>query len=347
MNKAIKTLYYVAICLAASTTMWSCSDNDDPTPPPVNPPALTTEWDSEAYYKGDYYDNSTGNLWVGLISTSLTYSEDDEDYVGNGKIILIDFNTALAENPDFATLKPGDYVCADTHAEGTINLDDESYVTVYTENASPEMLSVTDGYINVSLTDGIYTIEGTLTTSDGTETEVKYVGPLAIYNRSDEGHKSNITGNITLSALTQGLALYGGEVFTSTSDYYMLIISEADYDVESNFGPGQAINLGLNVTPGSNTGIPSGTYTLIDPMEADDYDPFTALGGFYEATYGGFYGAWYFYSLKGLEASAATGTVTVDNKGNNQYTITLNLKDGYGHAITGTYTGALQLEDVS
>lgn len=68
-----------------------------------------------------------------------------------------------------------------------------------------------------------------------------------------------------------GLALYAGETFTTTSDYYMVILAGTDYDLISNFGTAPGINLGLNVEVGSTDGIPSGTYTIINVDEADDY----------------------------------------------------------------------------
>ncbi len=354
MKKVMNRIATLAFCAAMSISFAACSDDDNNSTPaggdePQEPsiPEFTSEWTAEGYYKGDYYDNGSGNVFVGLTENSLVFDEDEEDYTGDGKVIVIDFNTVLAQNPDFATISEGDYVAAETNAEGTINLDSESYITFYSGTTS-QMLDVTEGQIKVTpYGDGIYALEGTLTTEDGTETEVKFVGKIPIYNRTDEGCMSNLTGNVEINTFSQGAALYGGMIFTESSDYYMVMIAEKDYNLDFGYGSGRALYLGLNVTPGSTDGIPSGTYNLISIEEADDYDPFTALDGFYMPYYGGYYGAWYFHTYEGIEAAARTGSVTVTNKGNNIYTVTFDLKDGHGNSITGTYNGALDLYDAS
>lgn len=349
MKKVIKSLASAAFCAILSLSFSACSDDDPATPnpgPDPEVPAPTTQWASEGYYKADIYENGTGNLWVALVSSDLVYDADAETYKGPGDIIVIDFNTALAENPDFALLTPGDYVAADTYAQGTINLDGESYITSYDADGEGTTLDVTDGYITVKLISDTYVLEGSLTTSAG-DTPIYYVGKITFFNRSEEGEMSNLTSDVELTSLTQGLALYAGEVFTESSDYYMLILAGNEYDLISNYGKSPAVNFGINVAVGSNTGIPSGTYDIVNINEADDLPAGTAVNGFYEATYGGFYGAWYFDSFGGTEAACQTGTITVDNKGDGQYTISFSMKDGYGHTVKGSYTGAISLEDVS
>ena len=108
-----------------------------------------------------------------------------------------------------------------------------------------------------------------------------------------------------------------------------------------------ALMLSVNVTPGSSDGIPSGTYTIIDANTADDYDVNTALSGVYEPTYGGYFGSWYFSTENRIEASVRGGSVTITDNGNDNYTFEIALEDGYGHKITGTYSGSCQVEDWS
>ncbi len=192
-----------------------------------------------------------------------------------------------------------------------------------------------------------HTISGDLTLDDQSTYSFKYVGHLNLYNRSSEGKLSNLTQNVTVSGLTQSLALYYGEAYTETSDHYIVTIAGADFDLYENFGNAPSVMFGLNVTPGSSTGIPSGTYTLIDAMASDDYDVNTALSGVYEPSYGAFGGSWYFFTGEGLEASMQTGTINVTNNGDGTYAITFNVADGYGHTITGSYNGAITIEDFS
>lgn len=349
----LKTLLKLTLCSAVLMGFASCSDDDNNNPggPSIDPvvPGLTTDMSNEGYYKADYYGVGTGNLFINFMSNDLEWDDMEEDYTGNGDIICIDFNTVLASNPDQPTLADGTYnTDADgSYAEFTINVqDDESYVTKYANGTSTDYV-ITAATLTVSTESGVTTIEGDLTLDDQSTYNFIYIGHLNIFNRSGEGKMSNLTQNVTLSDLTQGMALYYGEAYTTTSDHYIVVIAGADYDLDYNFGNAPSVMFGLNVTPGSNTGIPSGTYTLIDAMEADDYDIGTALSGVYDPTYGAFAGSWYFYTGENLEAAMQTGSVNVTNNGDGTYSITFNVADGYGHTITGSYNGALSLEDLS
>lgn len=344
----LKPSYLLSLCAAAAFSFTSCSDDDNsPVTPPDESFKPTTGIMVEGYYKGDIYDNGTGNLWINFMSRDLQWDDFEEDYTGTGDIVCIDFNTTLADNPDFAKLADGEYTAADTHAEFTINVDDgDSFVVKYINSVSTEY-TVTGGSVSVS-TSGEYTvIDAMLTLDDNTVYELSYVGRISFINRTGEGNMSNLTGDVTVSDLTQGVAMYFGETFTETSDLYMVVLAGDDYDLYENYGNAPSVWLGLNVTPGSSDGIPSGTYTLINAMEADDYDVWTALSGVYEASLGGFFGTWYFHTLATHEAAMQTGTVDVVNNGDDTYRISFELKDGYGNSVKGSYNGELSVEDLS
>ena len=195
--------------------------------------------------------------------------------------------------------------------------------------------------------EGYYVIDAALTLSDGSEYAYSFVGAISFLNRSGEGQMSNLTQDIEIKGLSQGLLAYGGVVFTETSDLYTVILAGPDYDLGNNYGQSDALMLSVNVTPGSSDGIPSGTYTVIDALTADDYDVNTLLSGVYEPAYGGYFGAWYFSTTGKVEASLRSGTVTVTNRGGNEYTFEIDLKDGYGHRVTGSYAGVCRVEDWS
>ncbi len=343
-----KTKLILSLFATAALTFTACSDDDDNNAPiidPVEPVSPTTNISNEGYYKGDIYGNETGNLWVNFMTEGLTWDDFEEDYTGTGAIVCLDFNTDLASNPDFATLSNGEYHAAATHALHTLNIDGDSYVTTYDANGSAQH-EVTGGKVTVSTKDGYTIVKAELILDNDTEYNFDYAGKLKIINRTNEGFMSNLTSDMTIGSLTQGVIQYFGYTFTETSDYCAVTLAGADYNLDENFGNAPAIMLGLNVTPGS-AGIPSGTYTLIDAMEADDYDVNTALSGVYEPSLGGFFGTWFFHSLEGYEAALQTGEVSVVNNGNSTYKITFNLKDGYGHSISGTYSGSLSFEDYS
>ena len=110
----------------------------------------------------------------------------------------------------------------------------------------------------------------------GTDYDFNYTGYIRFLNRTGEGFMSNLTGNVEVKDMTQSAVIYWGETFTETSDYCSVIIAGKDYDLVQNIGASPALNLGLNITPGS-TSIPSGTYTEPVRDAVGCYVPATGL----------------------------------------------------------------------
>lgn len=168
-------------------------------------------------------------------------------------------------------------------------------------------------------------------------------------DNGDEGIKptTSFVTESALTGLTQALLMYNGEAFTPTSDLFIILIAGPDYDLDVNFGQSDALMISVNVTPGSSTGIPSGTYTIIDAEQADDYPVGTALNGVYNTTYGGYFGSWFYSTRNKLESSVRGGKVVITNNGQDSYKFDIQFEDGYGHKITGTYSGKCRVEDWS
>lgn len=358
MRKSNFFLRFLSIA-ALSFALTACSSDDsdgagkggkddgDPDEEVITPTEGVT---TEAFYKGDYYGKGTGNLWINFRS-EMKYDDLEEDYIGPGYILCLDFNTALAENADFARLAEGIYTCggaSDTHEAFTLNAaEGDSYVTFYESNGSSKTLDVADGTVTVSIRQSYYSIEAALKLDDGTDYAYSFVGTISFINRSDEGQMSNLTQDTALTDMTQALLAYNGTVFTETSDLYIVILAGPEYDLDINYGASDALMFSVNVTPGSAQGIPSGTYTVIDAATADDYPAGTALSGVYDPTYGGYFGSWYFSTRNKTEASVRGGKIDVTDLGNGTYTFDVELQDGYGHRITGRYSGSCRVEDWS
>lgn len=358
--KKFSRLPHLLNCVLLVFALSACSDSDDNNPAPDPAPGggdtpgteiqPTEGVTTEAFYKGDLYEAGTGNLWINFIS-DMRYDEDEGDYVGPGYVLCLDFNTALADNADFATLAEGTYTCDytnDTHAEFTLNVAyGDSYLLRYAEGGGPSSLEITGGTVTVAVREGYYCIDAALTLSDDSPFEYSFTGAISFLNRSEEGQMSNLTGDIALEGMTQGLMAYGGTVFTETSDLYTVILAGKDYNLDINYGTSDALMFSFNVTPGSSTGIPAGRYTVIDAMTADDYEVNTLLSGVYEPTYGGYFGSWYFSTTQKLEASLRGGEVEVTDNGDGTYRFEINLRDGYGHTVTGSCTVPCRVEDWS
>ncbi len=304
---------------------------------------------TESFYKGDYYDSGAGNLWINFRS-EMKLDAETGDYVGPGYVLCLDFNTTLAENPDFASLAVGTYIgsSTDTHREFTLNVaSGDSYISFYEADGSSTLKEIVSGSVTVTTEEGYYHLECALKLEDGTDYPYSFIGNLTFLNRTNEGKMSNLKEDAALTGLTQALLMYNGEAFTPTSDLFIILIAGPDYDLDVNFGQSDALMISVNVTPGSSTGIPSGTYTIIDAEQADDYPVGTALSGVYNTTYGGYFGSWFYSTRNKLESSVCGGKVVITNNGQDSYKFDIQFEDGYGHKITGTYSGKCRVEDWS
>lgn len=158
---------------------------------------------------------------------------------------------------------------------------------------------------------------------------------------------SNLTQDVTLNEFTQGLVIYAGNAFETSSDLYNVILAGHDFDLDYNIGSSDDLMLAVNVARGSSDGIPAGTYTVIDAPTATDFPAGTALSGFYNNIYAAYGGTWFYSPQNSIESSVRGGKVTVTNNGNDACTFDFRFEDGYGHKITGTYSGKCRVEDWS
>jgi len=85
---------------------------------------------------------------------------------------------------------------------------------------------------------------------------------------------------------------------------------------------------------------PDGPYTLLDANTAEELPAGTMIAGIYDASYGGYWGCWFYSVRRQVEARLVSGMVDVSREGD-IYTLELKLKDGAGRNVTATYTGKL------
>jgi len=64
------------------------------------------------------------------------------------------------------------------------------------------------------------------------------------------------------------------------------------------------------------------------------------IAGIYDASYGGYWGCWFYSVRRQVEARLVSGMVDVSREGD-IYTLELKLKDGAERNVTATYTGKL------
>lgn len=187
--------------------------------------------------------------------------------------------------------------------------------------------------------EGLYKVTCSLLLENDEVCDFEYYGPLAFYNRTLDGNMSNLTEDVELT-FTQGMAIYYGDIYEMGSDAWNVVLAEADYDLDINYGQGDAVQLAFNVTHGAGDYIPDGTYTLLDANTAEELPAGTMIAGIYDASYGGYWGCWFYSVRRQVEARLVSGMVDVSREGD-IYTLELKLKDGAERNVTATYTGKL------
>ncbi len=347
-------LLLAAATLCLVCVVPSCGDDDPATDPeksetpdtpegggdepeqPEGPdkPALTEGVKAEGYYKGDYHEEGTGNFWI-------NFTVEDKSAPGGYYILCLDFNGSLAADPDFPQLAEGDYPMNDgtNYPAGTLNGDGDTYLARPDEENDFNYSEAQSGSAKIEKIEGFYKVTCSLLLEKDEVCDFEYYGPLTFYNRTAEGNMSNLTGDVELT-FTQGIAIYYGDIYEMGSDAWNVLLAEADYDLDINYGRGDAVQLAFNVTTGAGDYIPDGEYTLLDANTAEELPAGTMLAGMYDATYGGYWGCWFYSVRRQAEARFDTGSVTVSRAGE-IYTLMLRLKDGAGHSVTSTYTGKL------
>lgn len=340
----------MAAILAVSASMAACSDDPEnpetPAGPGQNPPAEATapitvvespQYSSIGGYFGDYNDAGTGNYTVQLVTKGMTWDEDNNTYFGPGEIVYLEFNSALASNPNLGEITTGTYTIAqDDYSLNTCS----GSITSYAADGEETWLTISSGSFDVSHSGNVYSIAGTVTLDDNTEKSIDFTGTLTFLNRSGEGDMSNLETNFTVTGLTKAGAINFGQAFSEESNYCAIMLGDDRFNLDENIGSGSSLNFGINIAPDATDGIPSGTYTVTNCLETETFPVGSAWDGFYYADYAGYYGCWYFFGDY-IESALMSGTLDVENHGDGTYTLTFNMADAYGHKVNGTYTGAL------
>ena len=325
-------------------------DGDDDSGEPGEPdtpdtPALTEGVRAEGYYKGDYHDEGTGNYWI-------NFTVEDENDPGGYYILCLDFNGSLAADPDFAALDVRDYPMnvGSGYPAGTLNGDGDTYLARHDDEGDFTYSEAQSGSAKVEMIEGLYKVTCSLLLENDEVCDFEYYGPLAFYNRTLDGNMSNLTEDVELT-FTQGMAIYYGDIYEMGSDAWNVVLAEADYDLDINYGQGDAVQLAFNVTHGAGDYIPDGPYTLLDANTAEELPA----------------GMKCYRSPKSYNSQLGVPLSVLMIEGDEQlalieagiskpgemarleriiregdiYTLELKLKDGAGRNVTATYTGKL------
>ena len=337
----MKRFFYLVALMSTMLAACDKSDQtttpDEPVPPAPEQPRTPTEGiTTESYYKGEGDTEGVANCWINFVSDD--YVMDDWGDVLSGFVLIVDFNTAVAENPDFASLAEGTYVFSENTEAFTVS---GATKTACADNRNVETHFV-GGSVEVARQGELYKIDCLFIADDGTEEELSYVGDVTFINRSAQGQMSNLKGDVTTGELTQGyFGLFGESLFEDAdSEMAMMVLAGDDFDLEVFYGNSDSICIYFNIPVGADE-IPDGTYTVLSP-DSEEIPAGTLVPGLKEGLT--IYGTWFFSTERKLEVSVRGGSLTVSHEGN-IFDIELELLDGYGNKIEGSYHG--ELEDYS
>jgi len=143
----------------------------------------------------------------------------------------------------------------------------------------------------------------------------------------------NVTNEL-YPVLNAGLLIYKGET-KNTGISKMFEVGLA--------GPTDTIYLFVNTSYSAKTSLPIGEYKLLTTLNYySDLVPFTILPGILDS--GKQYNSWH---IGIFQSPITTGTLKVTDITNSLYTIEVDLGDGYGNNIYGSYVGKLKYYDES
>ena len=340
----MKTIFKTLLCTAMAAALTLSCETPETPETPENP---ETPVDSDlmlfSYYTGDFYENGTANVYINFLKGDITSDEEGNLY-GTGFVTCLDFcaSPVTTEDTDHLHLADfaGTYTLGSDNAAGQISGDvDDSYVYVL-ENGEPKydtkvydevtlVISPSDKGVKVSVN----------ATVGGEPFSFTYEGTDYIVSQAEESLSSNIPEDLNFdSAVGAAVVNLGDMIEDGTTNTWVIILGDKDYDFYSDFGYGQSMLLYLNTAPGSEV-LPTDHYEgFINPFEAEELTVGSLFSGFID--YGQYFGCWYLHTSKNIEGTFVDGYVDVEQKGE-VYKISGELLDAYGKKVTFSYEGDL------
>lgn len=350
----------------------ACSDDDDPastekTDPdnPDNPDTPDTPVTSQYPAIGDafgsvsvYGTNSETNptavlLEAALRSEALEGLEFDDEYNaigadGTGVYIQFYFVIPYPEDGQISSIPEGTY----TYKEEDYNVNSVPaawYIAAKNNEVLADVSWASGSTMKITDTGGyLYKFDFDLYLANGEHVEDSCTVDLTP-NNSDY---STLTGDITISNLEVGVADYYGSWYPTLGDQVadMMYLYLTDGVNDGQYYTGNYFQFLLNVTPGSKTAIPAGSYnTWLDLFTSNvtygDLVPFSTMAGFVDNS-GYIAGAWYTNDTEDEMVRIVGGSLEVSATGST-YKITGAVEDYQGYTIDFTYEGEIKFIDNS
>lgn len=341
------------ILFLALTAFTSCEKPDGTEGPDQEGPFIIDEFPSffaGGVYKGDIYGEGTGYVEIDITDAEIQSDEEEGvNVTGLHSVFSFSLNIPLAKNPDNVTIPTGVYTMAEegTHAAGTWNIDfNTHYLGILSDGEAIDVHELISGNFAISRKKNRYTIMFFGETENG-HLETKQICSLKFRNKTSEGRHSNIDRDIEVGGLTHALMehaqhQYGYDVETwrlELRDRHFLMSSIGSYIRPA----GNWLELNINTRPGLRS-IPPGRYDrFVGHRDLDTTAFNTLLKGpaYHDSTFvniGCFYDCMPYSYLSFPE----DGYVDIELCEDNEYAISGELKDGFGHKVTFSYKGEVE-----
>lgn len=331
----MKKYLFLTIAMFATIAMQSCNNDDGDDVPPVTYDVDTVSTDCEGIYFGDsFFANDVVYTHYLRIGDKPLTDQGSLDPTGTYYILRVsapleDFPAAGSYE---TTSETGKYT------EYTIPTGDLSYI-----NHKGAMKYIKEGTMEVSTSEGQYTIEINLTTTDGKSFHTIYEGDFLLTDKSiewiaqdmntqmnrvyswyldDDPDYKNTNLNITLYENIDD----AGWVVAPSS--VLILVGRGEFNDDGELLPGS-----FSIVSGDATDNSFTQGECVNFLNA----PFPAGTNFS-----------YYYDANDSSAIqvglAESGTVDIQ-KNEDEYTITYELVTSNGKTLTGSYTGPLVVQD--
>lgn len=329
-------------------------EGDNPTPPVTSKyPAIGNAVGSVSIFGVDSETNPTIYVMSAAIAseTLLDIELDDEGNIisaeGTGVYLEFYFNIPYPAGGSVSSIPGGTYTYKedDTNANSVIAAwytaakDNEVLADATWASGSTVKITDTGNYL--------YKFDFDLYLDNGEHVEDSCTVDLTP-NNSDY---STLTGDITVSNLSTAQVSYGGPWSDQAAIADMYFLNLTDGQNDGQYYTGNVFQFVLNVTPGANTAIPSGTYNKWLDIEKNpnatlaDVEPFQMMAGYvYENSASA---SWYFNDTTEQQVRLQGGEVVVNVDANGTYKITGSVEDYQGYKINFTYEGVPSFRDIS
>ena len=331
----MKKYLFLTIAIFATIAMQSCNNDDGDNVPPVTYDVDTVSTDCEGIYFGDsFFANDVVYTHYLRIGDKPLTDQGNLDPTGTYYILRV--NAPLEDFPAAGTYE----TTSETgkYTEYTIPTGDLSYIT---HKGGTKYIK--EGTMEISTSEGKYTIEITLSTTDGDSFHTIYEGDFLLIDKSIEWVAEDMN-----TQMTTALSWY----LDDDPDYKNTNLNITLYEKLDDAGwvtaPSSVLILVGRGEFNDDGELLPGSFSIVSGDATDNSFTQGECVNFLNAPFPAGSNLKYYYDANDSEAIqvglAESGTVDIQKNGDD-YTISYELTTSNGKTLTGSYTGPLVVQD--